>query len=60
MKEINTVMEEKGKRGGRKEEERGMGELGRLRLNIHQLQKEKLELMSAHNQEVKNRCEHLS
>lgn len=67
MKEINTVMEKKGKRGGPKEDKRGMdgsqdggGQLGRLKLNIHQLQKENLELLSAHNQEVKNSCEQLS
>lgn len=44
-------MEERGGRGGHEEEEeRGTK---KLRLNLHQLQKENLELMSTHNQEVR-------
>lgn len=31
--------------------------MGRPRLKIHQLQKEKLELMAAHNQEVQNKSD---
>lgn len=55
-------MEKKGRRGGDKEDERnsrvadvGGQESGRLRLKLHQLEKEKLELMSGHNQEVENK-----
>lgn len=60
MKEIKAVSEKKGRH---EDEERGMGggqggggELGSLRLDLHQLQKENLDLLSAHNQEVRSRC----
>lgn len=66
-------MEKKGRRGGDKEDERGIDrshqdggrksrvadaggqESGRLRLKLHQLEKEKLELTAGHNQEVENK-----
>lgn len=42
--------------GGRKSRVADVGqESGRLRLKLHQLEKEKLELMSGHNQEVENK-----
>lgn len=55
MKETKAVEERGGRGGHQEEEEPGTdGSQGRrLRLNLHQLQKENLELMSTHNQEVR-------
>lgn len=51
---------EKGARSRRATSEGGEGgeQSGRLRWRVHQLEKEKLELTSSHNQEVRNTSEH--